>query len=780
MALVHDIDFVNQKDRISGDSLTFARTGEAVYRDGSVAATGVMRTDSLAASAFSEYTALADHKVWATTANYIYAENNGVLKRAANTDPLVWTAVYTPLNGITSCHVTANGTLLLGIAVQGGDVSGTVVRGVDDVFTEVVADGFLTDGTRVMPWGWSEVGGRIVMGEYKSLDGSGDEARNVYISDDDGLTWSAIHSPANVTGRHLHKVVGTILDGVTTVYAAHGDSDKYLITKLVDNATTAWTASTVPLLEIGTQPTGAIWVPEAGKIIWGTDGSVKPRGIISHTLSNDTFVFDLHVDIPNAPSTAFNYVYNFLSMMKIDGLYYATGNRQSTQTFPYSGVWVSTDAINWRRVINYDDSEMYLAGKGVDGNIWVNTVAGDSYYFPPVNSQYLKGALIERSGDQKYLVTPTADAGTTVDNSYGVDKWTGTTCNRWTSDAPITDATHKLTFGIAVMNDITAGDIIYLTVWVKGSVGDGAGNNKGEAGRFTLLAQTYDNDDIGGTTDETTISFYPVSDHWQKIVCPVVSTHTVVVSGKSRMKGWIYAQGSTADVEFDILVDGISYEAGIIPSEWQDAASDRNADVLSYDPTSFPAIFTDIFTVGTRFCDSFYGAASTGEGNSYIYLRAYVEDDTNFFAVVYDVSDSKIKLINEVGGVNTEIATIATAINILTDETLSIAVSRTTTAANLYVYHGGVAYSDSGTITDHTLDRSYYGSHPDGTQGGSQVFIFDQMYNTVLTETEIRDILQSGQEEVDPAPSATTDNNVLYGSGNNVQYDEGNPQYGQS
>ena len=190
------------------------------------------------------------------------------------------------------------------------------------------------------------------------------------------------------------------------------------------------------------------------------------------------------------------------------------------------------------------------------------------------------------------------------------------------------------------------------------------------------------------------------------------------------------------------MIDGISFEKAIVPAEWHDASADRNAEVLSYDPASFPAVFSDVFTVITRFGDYFMDAVSSGDAVSYIYLRSYAVDNDNFFAVVYDITDSKIKLVNEVGGTNTVVATISTAINLFSGDSITVGVSRTTTAAILYAWHAGTFQSASGTITNHTIDRSYWGSHPDGTQGGSLVFVRDTMDNTVLTESEIKAEMQ--------------------------------------
>jgi hypothetical protein len=208
----------------------------------------------------------------------------------------------------------------------------------------------------------------------------------------------------------------------------------------------------------------------------------------------------------------------------------------------------------------------------------------------------------------------------------------------------------------------------------------------------------------------------------------------------------LYIQGAAnpADQSIDLKIDGITYEKNITPAEWHIATTDRNADVLSFQPTTFPATFTDIFTFASRFGSYEMGARATGDGIGYIYIRSYAVDNDNFFAVVYDVNDKKFKLIDETATTNTVVATADTETYFNRFQPITIAITRTGTTANLYVWTGGVYQTASGTITDHTITTSYWGCHPAGTQGGSLVFVRDVMYNDV--ESGVKNLMQWPEE----------------------------------
>ena len=746
-AKVADIDFVNKINVVDSCSLTFARTGIAVNRDGTEVADGVMRTDTVTIATPVEYSTITGKQVIACDKNYIYAKSTTALYRS-KLPTGSWQQIGTIAVGIVSAFVTDNGTLLVSSEIASG-AAGKVYRWDGTTLTLVVDSDVLTAGCNVKPWGWAEVGGTIFIAEYRSTL-TVDNARCIYASNDDGLTWTKIHNPDHVTGKHLHKIVATLVSGVKTVYACYGDSSAWGMTKVVDNGTSTWTASAVTIPYVSLQPTSGVWVPEDDCIVWGTDGGVKPNGLIKQALTGDTFTFVKHLTF-NHSSSSYELIYNVFSLKKLGGLYFATGNRVSTDSAsvnPYSGVWCSVDAINWNRIISYDSTEMYIGGIDSQDRIYVYNAAssGNTLYFNKPQTYTVAGALIERAGDQRQNAAPTVDAGTTIDAAYTTIKWYGDDSYRWTSDAAIENTTTKMIIGTVIMPDITSGDVVYLAFRVKGSVGDSSGNDKGSYGRITGYITIYDNDNPAGTTDGATLSFYPMPDEWQWIVVPIKSTHTVAVAGRSRAKAWLYIQGAAnpADQSIDLKIDGITYEKNITPAEWHIATTDRNADVLSFQPTTFPATFTDIFTFASRFGSYEMGARATGDGIGYIYIRSYAVDNDNFFAVVYDVNDKKFKLIDETATTNTVVATADTETYFNRFQPITIAITRTGTTANLYVWTGGVYQTASGTITDHTITTSYWGCHPAGTQGGSLVFVRDVMYNDV--ESGVKNLMQWPEE----------------------------------
>jgi hypothetical protein len=194
--------------------------------------------------------------------------------------------------------------------------------------------------------------------------------------------------------------------------------------------------------------------------------------------------------------------------------------------------------------------------------------------------------------------------------------------------------------------------------------------------------------------------------------------------------------------EFDLLIDGITLEKAICPAEWAPQGTKRNQDVLSYEPCDFPQVFTNVFTVAYRFGSYSMGCSTTGDGKSYIYLRSYAVDSDNFFAVVYDTYDKKIKLVDESAENNNVVAIVTMPIYIFDEEAFTIALTRSGTVVNLYVWAGGEYQTTSGTITDHAIRISYWGCHPSGTQGGSLVFVRDKMWNEAKSAVDVKEKMQ--------------------------------------
>lgn len=806
---VADIDFVNVKNKINGDTLTFSRNSIAYNLDGTTVASNIIRKAAVSVSSPTEKYNYQNYRVIACSSDYIYAAQGANLYRARCSQYPVWQLLYSFAAGINTAFVTSKDTLLISLGVASGQSAGTIWRWNGQNMTQVMDHTVMVAGASATSFSWSEVNGRIFVGEYRSSM-STNNARRIWLSDDDGLTWTRIYGPAsdstsgNVTGQHEHAIVGCIVDGIYKCYVCFGDDTAKAMYCLTDNGTSTWDVTQITLRTV-IQPTGGLWIPERNSIVWGTDGATSV-GLVEMNLDTHVFSYAIHLDVPLAGSDTYEELYNFLSVRKFNGVYFAAATH-SSGNYKHTGIWTSPDSLNWTRFITIPDltstGEIRIAGISNRNILWTGYNVTSSNYgsvscnIP--NSYVLSGAVIERAGSQSFNNVPRVSTGngslvvkweaskdyslgnfvypstyngyyyevTTDNGSSGsseptwptvvdttatdggitwtcrldswtsADLWDGTPDLRWFGTAT-SDATCSL-HGVSSENipNLTAGDLVYLSFYIKGLIGDGTGGKRGTGGlgKVRVYLNIKKNDDSLSTDEWTSVFLSETTKDWQRVVLPVVTQNTIASNAVASAVIYITASSTPYNAQYDLIVDGITIEKAIVPAEYHLASVPRNADVLSYTPSSFPVAFTDIFTFVTRFGEWEIAANTSGDGISYIYLRSYAVDSDDFIAVVYDVTDKKFKLINESGGTNTVVAS-SSASYIYRYEPITIAVIRSGTIATVSIWHAGAYQTISGTITNHSFATSYWGSHPSGTQGGSLIFVRDVMYNEVLDDVQ--------------------------------------------
>jgi hypothetical protein len=484
------------------------------------------------------------------------------------------------------------------------------------------------------------------------------------------------------------------------------------------------------------------------------------------SLEDHTFAWRKHFQQARTDSDFYDVIYNGFAGQKIFGLYafaFTQSSASSASLYKHHGIMVSSDGVYWQRLINLPTlgniQSFNLVGVGPDGNLWSgitpDSTTFNSFYCSFPNAVALKGALVERAGAQSFNNTPTvqADGGTLVtpytpaggDPWVAADMWNGSSADiRWYGTVT---AEKYLTIngsGLEVIPDIALGDQVFVSFRIKGKIGDGSGNNRGagSAGALRIYAKTSTNTGTNTTNMYGYCYLDELTADWQWVTLPIVNTAADITGGIARMGVIIYTQAAAdpEDQQFDILIDGVTFEKAIVPAEYHPQATARAAEVLSYAPASFPAAFTDIFSVGFRFGDWEMAAPSSGDGVSYIYIRSYSVDADNFIALVYDVNDKKFKIVNEVGGTNTVVSS-SSAVYLTRDEVVSFAIIRSGTTATAYFIQGGTVYTLTGTITNHTLATMYWGSHPSGGQGGSLVYLRDVMYDSALAYSTAYDLM---------------------------------------
>lgn len=765
VALVADIDFVNKKNKLNNDNLIFVRSGIAYNEDGTFATDGQMRTDYVTVASPVEYTVIYGYAVLACDSNYVYACKTisaGELYRSRGADT-EWEFLHDFSAYITSARITEKGTLLVACGARANENAGTLWRrNNDNTWTRVINGNTMVINSYVVFWAWSQLDGRIFVNEYKSIEEPNNN-RCVYMSEDDGVTWTRIHNPDNVTGRHIHTTVPCYVNGEYRVYCSYGDGGGRYMCYLTEpnDGGTEWDETEI-VLNFSQQNTSGFWLPEENCIIWGADGSDKSSAIIKHNLADDSFEVLQRTDFQWEGNSTLNANYKYLTIGRYGNIGIAPGSNNSTLcNHPYSGVWISDGFKFWAKAVCYQDGALHYAGIGPDGNIWIRIGEGGacSLCFSVPRTVRLQGALVERASSNVWhsdLHPPaTADANTVVDNDYVVDRWdTDTACGRWRCDwyadgsyAPIENIR---TLSIPaypikeVIADMSNGDMGFFTFWVKGQINDGSGNNMGpyKAGRAYATVKVAEVGSCVYHSKQEEVYFWPTNE-WQKVVAHVTQDWTIENQSTSQISAQIVMPANGYEkTEFDLLIDGITLEKEICPSEWAPEDTRRWQDVLYYEPFDFPEAFTDIFIVASRFGSHSMGASATGDVKSYIYLRTYANDNDNFFAVVYDVYDKKIKLLDESMGINSVAAIIAIPVYLFDEEAFTIGVARSGTVVNLCVWAGGKYRTTSGTITNHTVHRYYWGSHPSGEQGGALVFVRDKMWNEAKSVNDMKKEMQ--------------------------------------
>jgi len=765
--VVHDFDFINLKDRITDNSIAFTRASAALNRDGTEAASGVARMDAIPLATPLESTLIEGKAVLACDDRYVYAEEGSRLYRSI--DGQQWSLIYTFPAAINSGFITEENTLLVSLGTASGENAGTVWRmNAGGTFDKVIDHDQLAPLASVAIWGWTKVAGQVYITEYRTSM-TDNNARRVFQSADDGRTWKRIYGPeqssteGSVSGRHAHRVVGTIVNGKIRIYTSHGDGSSKAMYYLEEGAS-GWTRTEVLLTTIF-QPTSGLWIPERNEILWGTDGS-SACGIYAMDLNNHTFIQRLYLQHPRTDSNFYDVAYNFFSGHRLFGQYVFMATQataSSAELYKHHGIYVSSDTIHWQRVGTLPTLGLVQStnciGAGPDGALWVRATISaytkQSYKFAiPQATTAIKGVLIERAGNQSYNNIPIASAGTLQtpytpsagDPWVASDMWNGASADiRWygTADKEIYLSLHG--DGLEVIPDLLNGDQAYVSFWIKGKIGDGSGNHRGTSKRGTL--RIYARTLTSTAAQQTSIYGYTwmdeITTQWRRVVLPVVNTAGDITGGIARMGVLIYTQANAApeDQQFDILIDGITFEKAICPAEYHPQSSPRAAEILSYTPTTFPVIFTDLFWVAFRFGEWNMAARQSGDGLSYIYLRSYAEDTANFIALVYDVYDKKFKLIDETAGSQSVIAA-SSEVYLTADEVVSAAISCNGTSVAAVIWTGAGKQTISGAISGHALSTMYWGSHPDGSQGGSLVFLRNKLYNEILHHDVISEQLQ--------------------------------------
>jgi hypothetical protein len=242
------------------------------------------------------------------TRSYMLSQNQAAL-RVSRDDGQTWTVAHTFTDTVTpvivSCIVLDNGEALV------------ATKPVDNLtgFKVWLSDGFqagpttatwtqvhqgTTPGAYPTPFSWSHWGPRVMVSEYGpkiASNGTGVNARYVWMSEDYGRTWKLIYDLGALIGRHVHGVcVDPYWD---RLWITTGDDQNSTIYS--DDLGAAWhTAEFTSAVDGPNQVTSILAMPQC--VLFGTDGT--PNGVLrisrsqgKHTGAYEMEVAYLHNDV---------------------------------------------------------------------------------------------------------------------------------------------------------------------------------------------------------------------------------------------------------------------------------------------------------------------------------------------------------------------------------------------------------------------------------------------------------------------------------------------------
>lgn len=717
MTKIADIDFVNLRDIASEADLTFSRDSVAYLPStGAQVESGAARIEPVTVATPVEVSTIADKWVCGTDDAYLYSADNRILYKSR--DGQDWSLMHNFGSTIRSMHVTAQKTLLVG--TEDGKMwryDGSSWANVTTTTVGVFGD-----------FSWSEAAGHIFVSEYRTAFDT-NNARRTRLSKDDGLTWEVIYTPDNVAGspgQHSHTPCACVVNGEVICYQSYGDGANAMIRKLTFNGTT-WDAEVIED-KIKDQPCSAVWIPERNVILWGSDGSPRSSSIVEHDLSTDLASIVFYGGRQNFdPLQYVDKMVNFFYAKKVGGLYVFCGV-DLLGTEKRGGLWLSNDGVNFVPIVqDLSDPRRIVQYKGK--MYWGDYNNKCSYYCDMPNCYRSKGCLIERNSDNLIglddeVFAPMTGYTTTFINDLAEGRQNVRL--KLSGDSSITK---YLQYGTVqsiqhLTGNMDAGEWYYFSVWVKGRFLTPE-NVEG----FTIKASVYDNvidGGSGGYTDQNQYRNITNDDIWKRYIVAVKTAYDLSATRGRHNISW------THNGTFEIWLDDWNCEAGkLCPAHFQPRDTVRPQEVLSY-TKAYGSTFTDVLTFAPTFDSNFCFGKAVGD---YVYIKTYIEDASNYMAVVLDTYDKKIKLIDQTG-----VIANSSTLEWYENQAMTVAVTRDGTSSALHVWTPNGYETDSGTVAELTFASVNYGSDAAGANGGSFIFVRNVTYDSVLSD--VKDYMQ--------------------------------------
>lgn len=224
-------------------------------------------------------------------------------------------------------------------------------------------------------WSINGAGTKVVVGEYgqKNAADPANNARRVFLSEDDGQTFTEIFAISAVNGVHVHAVA---FDPYTNqIWVSHGD-DQHGIYRLDPPS---WIATQISSVQ---QPTSIIALHQ-DYVLFGSDYGELPNGIFRYTKASGVFerVFSLDSQ-HDQPFFACGYD------TETQTAYFGTATMNTN--IPYLSLWKSTPPFtSWIKIEELD--------RGVANNGYKSIIGlGNSVLIGFQDNNIVKGYIVNQ------------------------------------------------------------------------------------------------------------------------------------------------------------------------------------------------------------------------------------------------------------------------------------------------------------------------------------------------------------------------------------------------
>jgi hypothetical protein len=279
----------------------------------------------------------------------------------------------------------------------------------------------------VPKWGWTGIcDNKIVVGEYGSRTVE-NTPRRIYLSEDNGDTWTKIYTHTKRDWQHCHCVCFAPND-TNVVYASFGDTVHEVIKIAKSDGVWSLKATLKPYQ-------ATVLVPVGDYIYLGHDGADLSAAIERLNPEDDSIVpvfkFPDQIDDNSHPYAYWFCRVNIFDILVHNGVFYAiAANNTSAQM---GGLYVSADGENWVSAYRtqgdfFLGATAYLEGFA-DGYLWgsaSDSLASRLFKMKPTDVATIRGLRLEKGMTNLFVKVSEGVGQYSADDSCfktGLGRW---------------------------------------------------------------------------------------------------------------------------------------------------------------------------------------------------------------------------------------------------------------------------------------------------------------------------------------------------------------------